>query len=525
MPDGGKRSDLSFFGRALAAARFLVTGVDTNTWMGPMQPLQPIAQQPDVVGRAWDYPVGFNIQTTPRSSETISFSDLRSLADGWDVLRTIIETRKDQMERLDWSIQLRTLPSGKPSAGRDDPRIKGIEAFFQRPDGEHWWGTWLRMLLEDLFVIDAPTLYRHPDRGGKLFALQVLDGGTIKRVIDQWGRTPPAPNPAYQQILKGIPAVDYTCDELLYLPRNPRIHKAYGYSPVEQIVMTVNTAIRREIWQLQYYTEGNVPEALIGVPDNWNPDQIKQFQTYWDSLLAGNLAARRHAKFVPGGIAKTFIPLKETDQKANFDEWLTRICCFAFSISPQPFQQHMNRATADTAQIAALEEGLAPTKKWVKNIIDLVLATDFNSPDLEFAWEQDTGEDPEKTAQVANTYVRAGIKSLNEVRDEIGLEPIANGDTPMVYVPTGLVNVGVITPGLDGSGALPPVGIDPNQPPKPKPDGEPPETAPPVEPKPKPKGSPPASATGKVEVAQGVVATFHEGGRRFDYPVVGTDRL
>jgi hypothetical protein len=40
--------------------------------------------------------------------------------------------------------------------------------------------------------------------------------------------------------------------------------------------MTVNIALRRQMHQLQYYTEGNVPEALIGVPEAWTPDQIGQ---------------------------------------------------------------------------------------------------------------------------------------------------------------------------------------------------------------------------------------------------------
>jgi len=43
------------------------------------------------------------------------------------------------------------------------------------------------MLLEDLFVIDAPTLWRQRARGGELVALHPLDGATIKRVIDDWG--------------------------------------------------------------------------------------------------------------------------------------------------------------------------------------------------------------------------------------------------------------------------------------------------------------------------------------------------
>ena len=37
------------------------------------------------------------------------------------------------------------------------------------------------------------------------------------------------------------------------------------------------------------------------MPD-WTPDQIGQFQLYWDSLLAGDLDRRRHTRFVPGGL-------------------------------------------------------------------------------------------------------------------------------------------------------------------------------------------------------------------------------
>jgi hypothetical protein len=33
---------------------------------------------------------------------------------------------------------------------------------------------------------------------------------------------------------------------LLYLPRHPRAHRLYGMSPVEQIALTVNIALRRD---------------------------------------------------------------------------------------------------------------------------------------------------------------------------------------------------------------------------------------------------------------------------------------
>jgi hypothetical protein len=70
-------------------------------------------------------------------------------------------------------------------------------------------------------LIDAPALCKRRTRGGALYALEPLDGATIKRLIDDWGRTPLPPPPAYQQILKGVPAVDYGADELIYAPDDP----------------------------------------------------------------------------------------------------------------------------------------------------------------------------------------------------------------------------------------------------------------------------------------------------------------
>ncbi len=40
----------------------------------------------------------------------------------------------------------------------------------------------------DLPVIDAATLYPRYDRGGKLYALDVIDGATVKPLIGEDGR-------------------------------------------------------------------------------------------------------------------------------------------------------------------------------------------------------------------------------------------------------------------------------------------------------------------------------------------------
>ena len=47
------------------------------------------------------------------------------------------------------------------------------------------------------------------------------------------------------------------------------------------------------------------------MPQGWTPEQIKQFQDYWDTEFAGDLAKRRRAKFVPGDTAVKVHQTKE----------------------------------------------------------------------------------------------------------------------------------------------------------------------------------------------------------------------
>ena len=398
-------------------------------WFGPSAPQGPSAPA-DVAGRQWDFPSGYNLNTSARAYEPFSFADLRALADAYDLLRLVIETRKDQIERLNWTI--------RPKSGVkvNSVQLARVEKFFESPDGAHDWSAWMRMILEDLFVIDAPALWCERDRGGALLALHPLDGATIKPVLDAWGRTPRpfAQNGklvypvAYQQILKGLPAIDYGERDLLYRPRNARAHRAYGFSPVEQVMATVNIGLKRQLSQLAYYSEGNIPESLIGVPDAWTPDQIKNFQDYWDLYFTGDQARRRRAKFVPGGVARTFIQTKEPELKNAFDEWIARVVCFAFSISPQPFVNQMNRATSETQKDSADEEGLLPILAWVKRVCDHVIQNLLGAKNLEFSWRHEPTIDPTIQRENLVAYVSAGMMTRRRAARNSWRDPSGRSD-------------------------------------------------------------------------------------------------
>ena len=440
----GKRTPIEagLIARAVAGVRYALTGVSPEGWYSPGQPLQPQAQD-EAKGRAFDFAVGYNTRMTPRAEEAVSFPQLRQLADNYDLLRLVIETRKDQMSRLRFSIRP-TDADAEP-----DDRCKQVQDFFRFPDKEHDWETWLRMILEDLMVLDAPTIYPRMNLGGTLYALEPIDGGTVKRVISIDGRTPLPPEPAYQQIIKGLPAVDYSRDELIYKPKNKRTNKVYGYSPVEQIIMTVNIAMRRQLYQLQYYTEGSVPDLIMQVPPEWNPDQIKQFSQWWQGLLAGNTAQRSKAMFVPSGVMP--VDTKDKALHDQFDDWLARIVCYAFSIAPSAFVKDNNKATAGTAKDVATEEGLMPMMQWVKSLVDYIIVRYFGYADLCLEWDSEEDHDPLQQAQINQIYLAAKVVTPDEVRADLGREPLTPEQQELLNPPPPPALAGGLPGGADGA--------------------------------------------------------------------------
>ena len=427
-PEGGTRTPLS------VPARF----VGSSNWsiFSPGLPIAPIGSEPV---RTWDFQVGANTIVTPRAAEPFGFAQLRAFSNV-ELVRLAIETRKDQVERFDWSVKPRKIPGRQRNHDRDG-RVAKVEAFLRRPDGRRPFATWLRLLLEDLLSLDAPAVERLRTRGGDIRGYDVVDGSTIKALVDDTGRVPFPPSPAFQQVIKGVPWADLSTDDLIYCPRNPRPGHLYGLGPVEQIIVTLTTVMRRQASQLAYFTEGNTPAGILNAPAGWTPAQIKDFQSWFEATLSGNTAQRSKQIWVPEGTK--YQAFKDAPIKDEFDEWLARIVCFAFSLPPTPFIKQMNRASAEEGGDRALEEGLQPILRWVKRLIDGMIQDDLGHPDLEFVWEVSRDIDPKVQSEIDDRNLKNGSETIDEVRDRRGQDPLPQGVGAIarIYTATGAVDL------------------------------------------------------------------------------------
>jgi len=416
-----------------------IRDISSDYWFGPLQPVTPVAPS-GYRPRQYGYQPGANLIWQPRGEQGgITPETLVALSKSWDLLRIVIETQLDRLCAR--KFEVRAKKSAKDRTNKDwkernlsDANVQALNNFLAYPDGLHPFPTWLRMWLEDMIVLDATSLYLERDLKGRIASVHPLWGGTINRQLTDQGITPPPPYVAYQQVVYGSPACNFTTDDLIYFMRNEKTYQRYGFSPVEQILLTISIAIRRQSFQLDYYTSGNIPEALCFLPESVQPDQVKEVQGWFDSVMAGDLAKRRRLTFLPGygdGKPNVIFP-KEPLLKDEMDEWLAKVACYCIGVSAQPFLKMMNRASAEQAQETSENEGQEPFLQSIESVLNLIIHK-MGFTDYEVVRQQAIEQDILKAAQ-ADNLLTGKIYTTNEVRERRGEDPRPEKEADMLGV-------------------------------------------------------------------------------------------
>src|SRR6185437_412445 len=391
-----------------------------------------------------------------------SAADLKAMAT-YPLAKICIENVKDAIERCAWEIQLRARPGERRkdtlARGKDDDTLLKLNRFFEYPDREHNWQEWLRPLLDDLLVIDAPSVLVRKTFSGEIAELAVIRGEMITRYIDENGFTPIPPSPAYAQNWWGMPYLNLTTDQLIYKPRNivPRnsvSSQLYGMSPTEQLAPEIKVGMKRLEFALAYYTEGSVPGVVQVVPRGTPVAKINEAMDWMNSELAGNLAARNQWRLVQGfnepGKNDQIVFSKEPLLAGLYDEKHIREICFGYGTSPQRLIK-MIRTEGKASSESAESEGTLPYILWLKGFIDFIIQKKMGLTEYEFAVDPYSEPDPLKNAAAITMLVSKGTLTPNEARERLGedLRPEPEADQLGIITGTGFVPLGM-APALGG---------------------------------------------------------------------------
>lgn len=474
-------------------------GPGTPITPGAINPLRPDGR-PDP--RRYEYQVAQNINIT--ETKLVPFKTLRAAADQIDILRRCVEVTKSKVAGLEWDIVLAQDASEKIAAesGGDHVRamakarvqftdeINRLRAFWENPDRANGltFSDWLMTALEEILVIDAWAIWPQKSVGGDLYGFQILDGSTIKPLLDDRGMRPMAPAAAYQQILYGFPRAEFsandddpkadgefTSDDLAYLIRNRRTTSVYGYSPVERSLPLADIYLRRQQWIRAEYTDGVMPELMFTTDAEWgtNPDLLRAYENILNDDLAGQTEQRKRARLLPSGLTPIGMETYGEKFKDTLDDYLITSICGHFGVQPNEIGfapkgglggAGFEEGRADTAEAL----GSQPLVNWISKMLTNLSYTYLKMPrELEFKLMTSRRLDNEANARKSQIEVTSGGKTINERRSELGLPlldtpqadmPILVGGSGMyLFSPDGIINAAQLTtaPTLEGSQATP----------------------------------------------------------------------
>ena len=432
---------------------------------GAINPLQERGR-PDP--RRYEFLVAQNINIT--ETRLVPFSTLRAAADQIDILRRCIEVLKNKVAALDWDIVISDDASEKIIADSGGNHLQAMDKARQQFSGEidrlvDFWkmpdvaegltfADWIRLCLEEVLVLDAWAIWPQKTVGGDLMGFKVLDGSTIKPLINDLGFRPtPEQGPAYQQILYGFPRSEFdvtndapdadgefTSDQLVYNIMNRRTWTVYGYSPVERALTIADIYLRRQQWIRAEYTDGVVPEMLFETDATFgnNPELLRAYENIFNDDLAGQTEQRKRARLLPAGIKAVQLEGYGEKFSDTFDEYLITSICGHFGVLPTEIgfsskggigASGHQKGEAEAGQ----QLGLEPIQQWLSKVITNLSYSFLSMPrELEFKFMASTRNDTIDQADRDDVEVRNGGLTINEHRAENGLPLL---DTPEADMP------------------------------------------------------------------------------------------
>jgi hypothetical protein len=450
----------------------------------PINPVNPVTRRAEPRLRETEVSWNLNISTAPY----VPWRILQEAAD-MPLFRKCIERRKSVCE-LDFTVAVDPKAIAREAAltGQHEKDIESalreqytteiarISDWLELPDrgNGYDWPAWTSQLMENRLKYDATVIYPRKTYGGDLFALEVIDGKTIKPLMDDRGGRPLPPAPFAQQILYGFPRGEYiadaeigpdgkpwipggyTPDELVYERTIIRPETPYGMSATEIALLDGIVWMRRMGWIMAEYTEGVMPPAMIETAETleWNEVQWQDWQRALNDHLGGNTQERMKFPLMPPGTKAVQFPDQAERYKPDYDLFLVKLIAGDFGLPAS--EVGFTEAGALGASFHEGEEDILnrqtrrPDANWLSRVATKLAVRQLGMPNvLQVQILGLESEDEAAADAVASDRISRGVMSRNEDRGRIGLPPLQFEEADMMTVDVGR---GVVF--LDGASKL-----------------------------------------------------------------------
>lgn len=410
----------------------------------------------------------------------VDISKIRELSEQpW--INACVTTLIDKFSTLDWDI----VAKDKKDSGSGE--IDDVMDFLMRPnENKETLSSIMKKWAKDLLEIDAGTVgkvfsdssyggektkslekniyYKEGPNKGKIYKKETIkkqynplkplgnrelkeiyayDGATFQKDTDVTGFI----FGWYQYSFKlprAMPLM-FDKDEICYSMRYPRTDRPYGWSVVQSIEKVVLTLKSQVEYFLGFYRERGIPDGIISILDS-NKAELERLSEHWKKEVMG----RKH-KFGMIGRDVKFTPLTITSRDMEVlstQQWFAKIvmALFKLNIPILALRGEAPKAGLESLRRSEMGDALKPLmQEWKSimdnNIIPEILQIEPNKCRFEWKFDMYDLEEDERKKAMQRDDVNARIVTVNEVREERGLEPVEWGDEPTnLFNPLGMEN-------------------------------------------------------------------------------------
>ena len=423
--------------------------------------------------RLWEYPVAWNLQIDNRRH--VPWRTLQDAAD-MPLFRKCIQRRKT-ICNLGFvvgidpkAVEKEVAATGQAksdieSAMRDKYRddIARVSDWLDMPDpkNEYDWVKWSGQLMENRLVFDATAVYPRMTYGGDVAAFEVIDGKTIKPLLDEYGGRPVPPLPAFQQILYGFPRSEFAAtvaedgsipgipaDQMLYERTVIRPHSPYGMPDTEIALFDGLVWMKRMGWVMGEYTEGVMPDAFLKVDGatDWSVTQWEDWSRALNDHLSGVTAERMKYTMFPPGVDPVQAATVGERYKPDYDMFLIKLIAGDFGLTATklgfPEVGSLGASFHEGEEDVLNRVTRRPDADWVAGVTTRLCRRFLRLPPvLSVQILGLESEDEAAADQVAQNQVQSGRMTLNQdnLRRGQPAYEFAEADMPMLMSDRGVV--------------------------------------------------------------------------------------
>lgn len=240
-------------------------------------------------------------------------------------------------------------------------------------------------------------------------------------------------------------------DEIIHFKRFNPVNRYRGLGTVQAAALAVDIDTFSAQWNKNFFYNAAVPSAVLETEGTISEEQYQRLKASWDISHRGLDNAHKLA-ILQGGLKFKPINLTQKDMEFLEQRRFSRdeiLGIFRVSKSVLGITEDVNRANAEASEFIFAKRVIKPRMQFITDRLNEFYLPLFREDQtkLMFEFADPVPQNIELQLKANETALRAGYKTINEVREGEGLEPIQNGDD--ILIPLSLTPLGGVSSPAD----------------------------------------------------------------------------